>query len=50
MIVVYRDTPRTLELQPGITYEYPVLFDVAPEAAGFVLSDSQEQFTITLDS
>ncbi len=47
-IVTYGDTPRVLELQPGLVYSFAFLFDVPTEASGFVFSDQGGSIQIPL--
>lgn len=37
------------DLQPGLTYSYPVVFDIAPDASGLTLTSSDSAFAVKLD-
>ncbi len=39
----------SMMLQPGLTYETGVVFDVAPSASGFTLTTSRRAFAVKLD-
>lgn len=38
-VTVYGETPRVLQMQPGIPYDYAILFEVPPDDSGFTFSD-----------
>ncbi len=43
------DTSTSDELQPGLTYAFPIVFDIPPDAENLLLTSSDRVFSIDLD-